>query len=748
MTKIEAAIKYAARGWRIFPCSANTKIPLGSAAPHGVKDATSDEETVRKWWMENPDANIGLACGEQSGVYVVDIDRRVEQGVDGFESIKASGKKLPRTLMQHTPSGGMHFLYKCEGEKPANKNGFLTGVDIRSTGYYIILTPSTIDGKIYSWEEENSPLAEYPEDFKPAKSESKPVFVAIPPACTTSSLPMADRARAYLAAIPGAVEHVDGHAKLFWAAQVLVNGFRLSDEEALDMMWSEYNPRCIPPWTRNGTTEKEFRHKVAEARKKPNPEACSIYDAVGDYEIEDDIDFDACIENVRAMLAPKTVSSAKSAKVSKVDALTNDLLLPQGLVGDIAKWMNDTAGCYQPLFALGASLAFCGALFGRKVCDESNGRTNIFCMGVGHSSCGKDHPGDCINRILTAAGAQNLLMGRMTSDSAIEKALSLSPTKMCVLDEVGHFFSTINSAGDGSAYLKTIKPTLMELFSSAHKTYIGKEKASGSPPIIDQPCICIWGVTAPQKLYAGMTIEELQDGWIARNLIFISESRPQYIMKPSAEVPDSIVEAVKAWYARSSGGILITANPGGQNRPLLVPMDQDARIVFDRFSAKAHEAMLESNRNGEKTEYLWGKAFQNARRIALIVACGREFESPSIGKYEAEYGCRLVELLVRNAAKSIAANVSENKFENEKIRILHIVQSAGMNGITQNNITRRTQWIRDTKTRMSYLGDLVEAGRIQRIEIETGVGPKAVWMSAEAALDYRMKQGVDHEEAE
>ena len=49
---------------------------------------------------------------------------------------------------------------------------------------------------------------------------------------------------------------------------------------------------------------------------------------------------------------------------------------------------------------------------------------------------------------------------------------------------------------------------------------------------------------------------------------------------------------------------------------------------------------------------------------------------------------------------------------------------------------------------MSYLGDLVEAGRIQRIEIETGVGPKAVWMSAESALDYRMKQGVDHEDAE
>lgn len=746
MTKLEAALKYAARGWKVFPCSANTKIPL--AGTHGVKDASGDPAAITKWWTEHPDANVGLACGSASGVWVVDIDVRPETGVNGLDSIREKDLKLPqKALIQRTPSGGYHFLFKCDGEKPANKNGFLRGVDIRGDGYYIVVTPSVINGREYSWVDEGAELLEFPEAFKPKKAAVSPVFAAIPPRCVVPSTPILDRARAYLAEIPGAVEHVDGHAKLFWAAQVLVNGFRLSDGEAESLLWDEYNPRCVPPWKRTAATEREFRHKIEEARKKPNPEAVSIYDAMPETVSVDNFDFEACIADVRSLLAPRVKSVAASKAVAKSEAQLNDLLQPEGLVGDIAQWMNETAGCYQPLFSLGASLVLCGALFGRKVCDESNGRTNIYCMGVGHSSCGKDHPGDCINRILTSAGAQSMLMGRMTSDTAIEKALLAVPSKVAVMDEVGHFLSNINKAGDGSAYLKTIKPTLMELFSSAHKTYIGKEKASGNPPVIDQPCMCIWGVTAPQKLYNGMTIEELQDGWIARNLIFISETRPMYVMRPSADVPPGISEAVRAWYTRSVGDPIITATPGGMSKPMVVKMDQSARIEFDRFARKAHDAMMASSERGEKTEYLWGKALQNARRIALIVACGKEYEGPSIGRYEAEYGCNLVEMLIRNAAKSIGENVNENKWEEEKNRIRYIIDKSGMNGITQNELTRKTQWVKGSHERMAYIKDLLESEVIVTREVKRIVGrPRSIYMSAAAAERFDLKEGVEHVE--
>jgi hypothetical protein len=62
---LEHALKYASLGWAVFPCRPNDKVP---ATPHGCLDATTDPDQIRAWWSEAPNCNIGLACGEPSGV--------------------------------------------------------------------------------------------------------------------------------------------------------------------------------------------------------------------------------------------------------------------------------------------------------------------------------------------------------------------------------------------------------------------------------------------------------------------------------------------------------------------------------------------------------------------------------------------------------------------------------------------------------------------------------------------------------
>ena len=70
---LEYALKYAALGWAIFPCRPNDKRP---ATSHGCLDATTDADQIREWWTKIPDLNIGLACGEISGITALDIDPR------------------------------------------------------------------------------------------------------------------------------------------------------------------------------------------------------------------------------------------------------------------------------------------------------------------------------------------------------------------------------------------------------------------------------------------------------------------------------------------------------------------------------------------------------------------------------------------------------------------------------------------------------------------------------------------------
>jgi len=71
-----------------------------------------------------------------------------------------------------------------------------------------------------------------------------------------------ERARKYLATIPPAVSGQGGHAQTLLAAEHLVRGFSLSDDDALALL-SEWNQHCEPPWT-----ESELRHKLTEARSK------------------------------------------------------------------------------------------------------------------------------------------------------------------------------------------------------------------------------------------------------------------------------------------------------------------------------------------------------------------------------------------------------------------------------------------------------------------------------------------------
>jgi replicative DNA helicase len=77
------------------------------------------------------------------------------------------------------------------------------------------------------------------------------------------SIDVIERARRYLAKMPGAVAGNKGHNQLFAAASALVIGFDLSADDAL-MLLAEYNQQCVPPWS-----DKELRHKVTEAEKLP-----------------------------------------------------------------------------------------------------------------------------------------------------------------------------------------------------------------------------------------------------------------------------------------------------------------------------------------------------------------------------------------------------------------------------------------------------------------------------------------------
>jgi hypothetical protein len=145
---LATALKLARHGLAVFPCGPRAKHPM---TPHGCKDATTERAVIRHWWRVDPEANLGLATGAISGIFVLDVDPD-HGGEDSLASLLGCHGGLPQTVESLTGGGGRHLLFRHPGFPVRNLVGFYDGLDIRGDGGFIIAPPSVHpSGQRYRW---------------------------------------------------------------------------------------------------------------------------------------------------------------------------------------------------------------------------------------------------------------------------------------------------------------------------------------------------------------------------------------------------------------------------------------------------------------------------------------------------------------------------------------------------------------------------------------------------------------------
>lgn len=166
---LEAALAYAARGWGVVPlhhpvggacscgnpgCSSPAKHPR---TRHGLKDASTDPETIRRWWERWPNTNVGIVTGATSGLVVLDVDPR-HGGDESMEALEKEHGALPTTPGSATGGGGRHILFAHPGGIVRSRAGIrvndadANGLDTRGDGGYIVAPPSIHkSGQHYRW---------------------------------------------------------------------------------------------------------------------------------------------------------------------------------------------------------------------------------------------------------------------------------------------------------------------------------------------------------------------------------------------------------------------------------------------------------------------------------------------------------------------------------------------------------------------------------------------------------------------
>jgi len=417
------------------------------------------------------------------------------------------------------------------------------------------------------------------------------------------------------------------------------------------------------------------------------------------------------------------------------------LIIPDGLVGNLTDYMLTTARRPQPLLSLGASLCAIGALMGRQYRTESNLRSNLYVVGIADSGSGKNHAREIINETFFEAGLAHHLGGnKIASGAGLLTALHRQPAILFQIDEFGMFLAAAADRKRSPRHITEILDNMTELFTAAGGIFLGAEYAnhdgSNERRDIVQPCLCVYGTTTPLHFWGALQGANVVDGSLARFLILPSdEDYPdENITVGIRQAPPALIQGlqgVAAGGGHQKGNLAgKTADQNTTVNPTIVPMTDEARARFKALSAELTVELRAAA--GTAFTAILARIGENALKLALIVAVGRDPAKPEIDLSAADWAIDFVRHYARKTMEAVERHVADTETEAHVKRLKEVIRAAGANGITKSEITRASQWLK-SRDRDEILLTLIETG-----DVTTGMRGS----STRQAMVYRMARWI------
>lgn len=271
MSFLDSALMLGSLGYPVFPLVPGGKTP---AIPSFPEEASFNVEKIRAWWTDpvmgtEREYNIGIYTGrfgKDKALCVVDVDQK--SGKDGEETIlrlELEGFVFPKTAEQKTPNG-KHLIYVCDEPFKQGVSVLGHGLDIRSSGGYIVGHGSVVDGKTYTLND--TALHPLPEWIAERLGKPPTKDRSLPKVTTINEGRAISRATYYLK--NEADLSVEGAAGDLTAYKVAcaVKDFGIEEPTAVALMLAYWNERCSPPWT-EGDLSSKVKHAYKYGAEQP-----------------------------------------------------------------------------------------------------------------------------------------------------------------------------------------------------------------------------------------------------------------------------------------------------------------------------------------------------------------------------------------------------------------------------------------------------------------------------------------------
>lgn len=719
---MEKIINLAQKGFKFFPCL-KSKAP---ATQYGFYDSTNNIEKLKDTF-ENKDYLIGFPCGKMNfNIIVLDFDLNKNNDIRSFdeilEEIESIVGEIPKDGFRvQTLHGGFHLYFKIDedinftgGTRFFHKS---LPVDIQANGRYVIFP----DNKNYFVYDSDIEIDNF---YNHIPTLPENIINFKKPIIDTSENSKENLPSSEIKEIRSALNFINADDRDTWIHVGLA--LKNTGSPSAFGLWCEYSQRS----EKYNASEMNKRWKGL----KPNGDKtiASLFHLAQKNGWTTTYEKNSAVE-ISSILPPldETPEEIKEPNFNKFDKkpFPEHLLHPKGLVGDIMQYILECAIRPQPIFALAGALSLVGTLAGRKYETPTRLRTNIYCLCVGPSGCGKDEPRQTIKNILHTANCNKYAGAEsLASDAAILSELKDNPSKIFMLDEIGRFLKTTSSATKAT-HLYNVVSTLLSIHSSSASNFKGKSYADMSRQIIiDQPNLCLYGTTVPDSLYDGLPMDAISNGLLSRILLFETfDTRPEkrkitneaYVHKP----PIEIIDQIKALDARPLNcdpeGNLDNINP----KPTMVKFTEEALKIIQEFSFFIENKRKGMDINNDKKEAIYNRTEALAMQIALILSIGRNIDNPIMDEYDVNYGCELALHLAEHTHYIADNYIAQNDLEHEVKKLYFQIRMKGK--MTLSEITRKTQHL-PGYLRIDVLDTLEESGQVIKTETKTKDGKRQI----------------------
>lgn len=692
------------RGISVVPIAPGTKRPgqwSQACGWEGMSDWTRfakrfPTEIELEAWSQWPGAGIGVVLGQLSNLIALDKDYDLPNGDDALTRL------IPFSPVAKKGEKGWTRFYQWSGERSCSFDvGGIRVLDVLSDGRQTVVPPTEHpSGCSYVWITHDTlvsivnatDLPNLPDDFlaqigkvlAPYQTEAdrkyqrKPAVHrddgAINTDLSIQSQYFRDLNRLALDHLEAWVPKIVPTARQERAGWRCVATWRQAQNANVGI-----DPAGIRDWGGNyGMTAIDlvmYANSISFIRAAESLRAClpmAEPDPVtADFDVAPPKIATAIVMPWQKKPAPEPILLPPQTSIDPAPAIPLYISAPPGILGEIARWITATAPKAQPELSVAAAISLCSVIMGRNYRSQFGNRTSLYFIMVAKSTEGKEHPQQCVEKVLSISQLESLIGGAgYTSAGAVYSALLKSPCHIATIDEIGKLLKL--SRAKGNAHAEAALDKLVEAFGRqdgilrppTYSSMTLRDAQKVAERVIHNPAITMLGATTPGTFYEALTNDLVKDGFLGRCIV-VESQQPRQLTRfvDRTDPPEAIVNWCRAVFAgtcaQTPGNLADVAMPDMAAPVINLPFADDCLPLMQAFESELNDAKTAAE--GDGLDVLLGRTLEKALKLAMIAAKAENPRCKTVQpghlnwaiQYVRHYDVALIRAVRRNRVESV-----------------------------------------------------------------------------------------------